>query len=146
MKLLRRLLGLGPRDQWATVEAAATLAVIQGLLGGAPRLAWQGLVRRACGDPGAEAEQVDAGELIERVLGAVRRVSARFSGSTCLGRALTAWVMLKRRRVSAVVRLGVAGSPERAFGAHAWLECGGRAVLGEPEAGQYVAFRGIGPA
>jgi hypothetical protein len=143
MKLLRRFLGLGPRDRWATVEAAATLAVIQALLGGAPRRAWQGLVRRACTDPGAEAEQVGAGEPLERVLGAVRRVSARCSRTTCLGRALTAWVMLRKRGIPAVVRLGVSKSPEDGFGAHAWLECGGRAVLGEPEAGQYVAFRGL---
>jgi hypothetical protein len=146
MKLLRRFLDLGPRDQWATAEAAVTLAAIQGLLGGAPERAWQELVRRACTDPGADAEQVGAGEPLERVLRAVRRVSARLSRTTCLGRALTAWVMLRKRGIHAVVRLGVSKAPENGFGAHAWLEYGGRAVLGEPEAGQYVAFRGIGSA
>jgi hypothetical protein len=143
MNLLRSFLGLGLRDQWATVEAAATLAAIQGLLGSAPERAWQELVRRACSDPGAGPEKVGAGPPLERVLGAVRRVSARLPRTTCLGRALTAWVMLRRRGIPSVVRLGVSKSPEDGFGAHAWLECGARAVLGEPEAGQYVAFRGL---
>jgi hypothetical protein len=146
MKLLGRFFGLRPSERWATVEAAASLAVIQGLLAAAPERAWRGLVRRACSDPRIDTEPIDAAEPVKSVVGAVRRVSARLSWTACLGRALTAWVMLRRRGIPAVVRLGVTSSPERAFGAHAWLECGGRAVLGEPDTGQYVAFRGIGSA
>ena len=146
MNRLRRFIGLGPREQWATVEAAATLVVIQALLDRAPERGWQRLVRKACGEHSADAERVGGGERVERVLRAVRRASAHLPRTTCLGRALTAWVMLRRRSIPSVVRLGVTSSPESPFGAHAWLECGGRAVLGEPQAGQYVAFRGIGAA
>jgi hypothetical protein len=146
MQRLGRFIRLGPREQWATLQAATTLVVIQALLGRAPERAWQRLVRRACSEPGARGEPIADGEALERVLRSVRRASAHLPRTTCLGRALTAWVMLRKRSIPAVVRLGVKSSTEGSFGAHAWLECGGRAVLGEPEAGQYVEFRGIGGA
>jgi hypothetical protein len=136
MNRLRRFLGLGPGEQWATLEAAATLAVVQALLAWAPRRAWLRLVRQACSvSQAARIPETRRVELVTRSLG---RASARIRSSTCLGRAVTGWVMLHRRGIPALVRLGVTGAAGDGFGAHAWLECGGQAVLGEPEPGQYV--------
>ncbi len=141
MRRLGKFLALGAAEQWATVEAALTLAAIQLLLGRAPRHGWLRLVRRACRDP---VDAAGDARRTERVLRALARVSPVFARSTCLGRALTAWVMLRRRGIPSVVRLGVTASAENGFGAHAWLECGGRSVLGEPEPGKYVPLGGFG--
>lgn len=39
--------------------------------------------------------------------------------------------MLTRHGTSARVKIGVATPAERAFAAHAWLECGGEVILGD---------------
>jgi Transglutaminase-like superfamily len=65
----------------------------------------------------------------ESVVAAVHRavigVAARCPAATCLVRALAADVMLRRRRVSCVVRFGVrfSGLASDVIEGHAWVEC-----------------------
>ena len=56
-------------------------------------------------------------------------VTARLVGYTCLAQALAARVLLERRGFDCRLRLGVVRADGR-FEAHAWLERGGRVVVG----------------
>jgi len=79
---------------------------------------------------------------LENVVWAVRTAAARLPGSTCLSSALTARLMLKRRGHDARVRFGVA-PPADAGGTpqfHAWVECNGRAVVGDESLDSYRAL------
>lgn len=76
---------------------------------------------------------------VDRVAWAVERAAVLVPASTCLVRALTAEVMLRRRGHDAQLHLGVARSGA-SLEAHAWLESDGRAVIGGDEAADYVAL------
>jgi hypothetical protein len=82
-----------------------------------------------------EPQQLDAHEQIVaslRLARIVRRVlSVLPSDSRCLFRSLTLMCMLQRRGVPQRLVIAVRSQP---FGAHAWIEVAGRAVLpaGEP--------------
>ena len=88
---------------------------------------------RGVEEPAAAAE-------VPKVVWAVGAVSRRVPGATCLTQAMATRWMLERRRVPATLRIGVGRSPERTIEAHAWLECQGRIIIGEAEAGRYKAF------
>jgi Transglutaminase-like superfamily len=83
----------------------------------------------------SEPLQLDAhGQIVAalRLARMVRRVlSVLPSDSRCLFRSLTLLCMLERRGVAQRLVIAVRSQP---FGAHAWIEVGGRAVLpaGEP--------------
>ena len=74
--------------------------------------------------PAAEADVVPA------VRRAVIAVAARCPGATCLVQALAANVMLRRRRLSCVMRFGVrrTGTTGEPLEGHAWVECGGATI------------------
>lgn len=60
--------------------------------------------------------------------GAVRRVLSLLPGDArCLTESLALLALLDRRGVSAILVIGVRAEPE--FGAHAWVELGGEALL-----------------
>ena len=69
-------------------------------------------------------------DVVPRVRRAVIAVAARWSPATCLVQALAADVMLRRRRLSCVVRFGVrqTGTTGDPLEGHAWVECGGSTV------------------
>jgi hypothetical protein len=56
---------------------------------------------------------------------------------TCLRRALVLYALLTRRGFDAQLLIGAARATNRRLEAHAWLECRGRVVLGEPAPGRY---------
>ncbi len=59
---------------------------------------------------------------VERTMAAVRTATRYYwrRGLDCLPRALTIYVLLRRRGVPATLHIGVKRYP---FGAHAWVEC-----------------------
>lgn len=61
---------------------------------------------------------------------AVRRASRVVPASTCLAQALATQMMLARRGITVEVRIGVARDEHRSFEAHAWVELGGRVLIG----------------
>jgi hypothetical protein len=67
---------------------------------------------------------------LERVVWAVDATAPAIPGSTCLSRALTAQVLLRRRGHPARLRIGVSKDSAQRLEAHAWLESGDRLVLG----------------
>ena len=78
----------------------------------------------------------------DRIAWAVNVVSRYLGNVTCLARALAAHGMLARRGYSSCVSIGVASNQEggRELGliAHAWLEFGGRILLGGPDITGYT--------
>jgi Transglutaminase-like superfamily len=51
--------------------------------------------------------------------------------ASCLTQALAGWMLLTRHGMVGRVKIGVASPAQRGFKAHAWLECGGRVILGD---------------
>lgn len=60
---------------------------------------------------------------------ALARAGRCVPGATCLVQALAGMALLARQGYSATLCIGVAKRDE-AFGAHAWVECDGRSVVG----------------
>jgi hypothetical protein len=85
----------------------------------------------------AAAGDVDVAAIIRTVTRAARRVPR----ATCLTQAIAAAILLGRRGVPASIRFGVARDGGGKFIAHAWVESGGRIVLGGVTSPQrYAAF------
>ena len=57
--------------------------------------------------------------------------------STCLKKALVLYALLTRRGFDAQLLIGAARATKGQLDAHAWLECQGRVLLGEPAPGRY---------
>jgi hypothetical protein len=67
---------------------------------------------------------------VDEVVRAVVRAAGGVPRATCLTRAIVASVMLGRRGMPASIRFGVARDVAGKFIAHAWVESGGRIVIG----------------
>ncbi|HYC62942.1 MAG TPA: lasso peptide biosynthesis B2 protein [Thermoanaerobaculia bacterium] len=74
----------------------------------------------------------------ERIARMVAAVSARVPRATCLTQALAATVLLTRHGHRSTLRLGVAKKEDGTLRAHAWLESGGRTLLGGPDSGAFT--------
>ena len=127
-----RFVRLGWRRQRLLILACATVALCRLGLWVLPfRRASKLAARLSAGRDICPADDV-AGLLVE-VSSAVRLASRAVPDSTCLVRALAARVLLGRRGVRSEIRYGVGRGPDGRFRAHAWLECGGRVIVGGDE-------------
>jgi Transglutaminase-like superfamily len=77
---------------------------------------------------------------IDRVAGAVTRVSRCVPAATCLTQALAALVLLRRRGIPCRLHIGVAKDRRGRLIAHAWVESQGRIVIGGPSLGRYSSL------
>lgn len=81
-------------------------------------------------------------ETIARVTWAVQKISDRTPWqSKCLVKALTAQLMLARRKISSTLYLGVAKDENNRLLAHAWLRSGKMIITGAREC---AAFKEVG--
>jgi hypothetical protein len=81
---------------------------------------------------------------VDEVVRAVEVASRHLPGTkTCLAQALAAQVLLSRREQPALVRIGVARGEGGEFEAHAWVEIGGRVVIGGRELERYVLLTAL---
>jgi hypothetical protein len=80
------------------------------------------------------AEDAD-GELLDRISWALTTASRHLPWDCkCLPRAMAGMAMLKRRRITSTLYLGLAKDDDEAkLQAHAWLRCGNRIITGEKE-------------
>ncbi len=62
---------------------------------------------------------------------AIRRALPLTLRASCLTQALAGWIMLTRHGAESRIRIGVASPQQQGFKAHAWLEVGGRVILGD---------------
>ena len=125
---------LPPAEKRVLFKAAAWLVLWRVLLIAAPFTRVQQLVSwarggRAPGCPGAPAPS--------RIGYLVAAAANLIPGTTCLPRALATQVLLGRHGHGAELRIGVKKDSEGEFQAHAWVEAGGRVVIGGPEVTGY---------
>jgi hypothetical protein len=85
------------------------------------------LLTTLSGAPGSNAVQEIP---VEHVAWAVDRASRYVPAASCLTQALAAKLMLGHLGHQAIVRIGVARSDAGDIQAHAWVESGGRVVIG----------------
>jgi hypothetical protein len=122
----------GPR----LLEAAALLTATRLVLLVSPRRATASLLRQASTARPANGATSCARDVAQ----AVNRVSPWVLGSTCLSRALTGWLMLRRRGVPSIVRVGARQEGGVGVRMHAWLEVAGAPIIGSEEAADFVAL------
>ena len=67
---------------------------------------------------------------VQRIAWAVRAASKGVPHATCLTQALAAQVLFVRHQYAVDLRIGVAKGEAGGLEAHAWLEHGGRVVVG----------------
>ncbi len=67
---------------------------------------------------------------VERVSAAVSNVSRYVPRATCLTQALALHIILKRAGLQSRIQVGVS-KENGLFGAHAWVESGGKIVIGD---------------
>jgi hypothetical protein len=128
----------------ATAEAALLLFCLRPLRWAPSSIAMR-VVRRAT-EPKEESARKNAslsaaGAVLEHVAQAVATAARLVAGASCLEQAMAGFVMLRRRGVGAVVRLGVAKAGERRLHAHAWLDCGGRRIVGGDGSTDFTPLR-----
>lgn len=128
---------LSARERWIVVQACAALAATRGGLRicGFPR--WKAILEALSRAPASapEASAIPLARTVARMEAAAARHLFRTS---CLERSLALWWLLRRRGVSAELRVG-ARKQDRNFEAHAWVEVAG-AVLSETD-DTHLGFR-----
>jgi Transglutaminase-like superfamily len=126
----RTFVRLSRADRRAVIEAATVCAVTKLLLATMPYRIVDSLtaeISRGAGDRSLESNR----EEIDRLIRAVNAAGRFIPGAkNCLVRAISAKVILGRRGYSTNLRFGVKKQKGGTIGAHAWLEGGGRVVIG----------------
>lgn len=129
MRLLNKLLGLAAADRNLLIEAGLAIRAIR--LGLA--LLGYGRMRRIMerwSEPPAATPSPDPAE-IQRVVWAVRAVGRRtLRGKPCLTEGMATRLLLKRRGLTAELRIGVLLPEDGRLKAHAWIEHEGRILIG----------------
>lgn len=127
MRRLARFFRLSWQEQRLLLESVffivlATLAV--GLLPFSKLQRWSS--RR----PSGAKMKSDLESQISWAIGSAGRL---VPASTCLAQALAAQVIMRRHGYDPVIRVGVCKGKTGEFGAHAWVESGGKVVAGGSE-------------
>lgn len=139
MERLRKLLRLSVADGWLLLKAALLLEVIKLSL----RLLPFRLLHRLSNRATAARSRREGPHSADRVAWAVETASRYTPGvKTCLAQALTAQVMLARRGHPATLYIGVARGGEQ-LQAHAWVESGGRPVIGGHDLERYTLLAAL---
>jgi hypothetical protein len=84
--------------------------------------------------------------LADRVARAITRASRVVPGATCLTQALAAQVLLERHGLPTRLHIGVVRDGGQAVRGHAWVESGGKVVMGGRDLSTYVpltSFEGL---
>jgi hypothetical protein len=130
--LYRRFRSLDQPDRRLVLRAAALMALVWTGLRLLRFATLRRILDRYAGSPAARNVRYGDPIAIDRVRWAIAAVAARFPSATCLVQALTGEVMLRRRGLDCVLRLGVRATRGSAASieAHAWVECQGAVAIG----------------
>ena len=145
---VRRRLGkfrrLNGPERWLTVRVVGLLAIVRIGLWTMPFRTMQAFAARL----GDRRFSPRCKRLSPQELTSLVSVGADYvPGASCLTQALVAQAILKRYGYRPVLRIGVTRGPMGYFGAHAWVECDGRVMIGDvPSLNDYAAFPEAGPA
>ena len=130
MRRLRKFLALPPTRRRLFFRVWGTLLKWRLRLWFTPFSRWRDHLL----SPGGLGEQkTDNSGALQNTVWAITRAGRYLPGATCLVRALAARELLARSGLCAELRIGVAHDERGRFEAHAWLEYGGRVVLGSPD-------------
>ena len=131
---MRRFAELDPTSRLDLIRAALELALARLELVGSKPETWVAALPR--GSPR------NAPEIVDRVAFAIPRAAARVPWrATCLVQALAAKRWLNRMGIASHLKLGARQGKDRSLDAHAWLEIGGRIVVG----GDSADYQPFGP-
>lgn len=125
-RLMRRCLALSFTEHGLLVEAAVLAVLVAAGLRLGRLSTLRPLLAFCARRPRVRATSATAGAVAWAVTAAARRLPGC---DTCLVKALTAEVMLRRRKLPSTFRLGVRPAGGTLV-AHAWVESGGDVVLG----------------
>ena len=143
MERLRKFLRLSVGEQRILIKASLLLVVIRLGLWLLPFRTLRRLLAKATQAPPRLQQKADR-FCADRVARAVAVASNHVPGvGTCLTQALAAQVLLARRGHQTSLRIGAARGEEGQFEAHAWLECGGKVVIGGSELERYTRIAAL---
>lgn len=117
-------------------EAWTALAVLRTGLWLLPFRFWRGRFVEVLHEPAPPAPAQIS--LALTAADAVSRAARFVPNATCLVQALALRWMLRRRGVGCALRVGVSRSQRGEFEAHAWIECGGRLLIGAEPAPRFT--------
>ena len=131
---LRTAISLSPHEMAATVEAMAEILRAQMAVRSAPPRSW------LAANPATAPLLKGQAQEIALVTKAVERAARNFPRQIkCLPLALAARSMLARRRVDAVLSIGMQRSSDADDAEfHAWLKVGQRFITGDCDESRYV--------
>lgn len=136
MGLLARVRGATPAEVALALKAAAALHCIRMLMRAVPYRRLLALVEGASRPAGGPPRTSAAA-----VARAMRRAARTAPGSTCLFRALAAYLLCRREQLPAELCIGVARENDGDMAAHAWVRCGTTIVVGAAEMDRYALLR-----
>lgn len=135
MRTVARFLALPAPDQWLFVKALALVTWMRLRLALLP-------FRPGVGHATARKVAPKTRPTPERIAWAVDRAGGYLGNATCLARALAAQDILSRHGFCSRVSIGVAAGEPRSrkseLIAHAWVEFGGRVLVGGPDVSRYT--------
>lgn len=76
----------------------------------------------------------------QRIAWAIRTAARFVPGASCLTQALAGKLLLTNAGCEAEIRFGVANDDQGTIEAHAWVESGGRAILGDEDLFRYAVL------
>jgi Transglutaminase-like superfamily len=137
MSKLRKTLALSASDWLLIVRAWMWFGAVEVGLRFLPLQKLLRVIQRSA-RPFAKGEGAPHRANPERVARCVE-LAARLHvpNSTCLRKALVLYALLTRRGFDAQLLIGAAKATNGQLDAHAWLECQGKVLLGEPAPGRY---------
>jgi hypothetical protein len=138
MERLRRFRSLPAEDRRRFLVALPVVATVRAALWVLPfgrlRSAIARLVRRRPSSLASSPGDVD------RIAWSVGSAARFVPKATCLTQALAGEVLLRRAGYPAEVRIGVAKDPAGKLEAHAWVESGGRVVIGDHDLHRFTTL------
>lgn len=124
---LRQFVSLSARRRTLLLQTLCLLSVVRASLSLLPFRVVRAAVARAARSSSPEPQAPP--EFVEDVVWAIGTASRRVPGASCLTQALATELLLCRRGVPAVLRIGVAEQDGK-VAAHAWIEADGRVLVG----------------
>jgi hypothetical protein len=136
MEQLRKLRRLSWDERWLLARAFVLVASIRVALRLFPFRILRPVLARATF--GAAPRRRSRPRAVERVPWAVALAAAYVPGSTCLVQALAAQILLVRYGEASKLQIGVAREQRAGVRAHAWVEHGGKVVIGNSPLGDWA--------
>jgi hypothetical protein len=136
----RKVIGCLAADRGLLVSALCLVSAIRlGLLVLPLRMVGRVLGWLVSREPGVARDLA----LANRVARAVTRAGRVIPSATCLTQALAAQLLLERHGFPARLHIGVVRDGRQAVRGHAWVESGGKVVIGGPDLSTYVPLASL---